>query len=157
MIGVAAVPEEALVVEAGGMGAPTVGAEKLDAYECEAALLGHSAGRMLPFGSSAVAVIGSIALWRCCLHDALEELTVWQDQDEGGAILMLSAVEGTAHVRESCSPNLAYHVLCRLKCGRAVRGHELRDWGRERPGTFGHWRAHGAAGRRCRLHGAGIP
>ncbi|CAK0783618.1 hypothetical protein CVIRNUC_006817 [Coccomyxa viridis] len=44
VIGMAAVPEGALVVEAGGMGAPTVGAEKLDAYECEAALLGHSTG-----------------------------------------------------------------------------------------------------------------
>ena len=49
MIGVTAVPEEALVVEAGGMGAPTVAAEKLDAYECESALLGHSAGRTLLF------------------------------------------------------------------------------------------------------------
>ena len=57
MIGVAAVPEEALVVEAGGMGAPTVGVEKLDAYECEAALLGHSAGRMLPSISSAFILI----------------------------------------------------------------------------------------------------
>lgn len=34
-------PEKALVAEAGGMGAPTVGIEKLDAYECEAALRGH--------------------------------------------------------------------------------------------------------------------
>lgn len=36
-----AVPDEALVAEAGGMGAPTVGLEKLDAFECEAALRGH--------------------------------------------------------------------------------------------------------------------
>ncbi len=34
-------PDEALVAEAGGMGAPTVGIEKLDAFECEAALRGH--------------------------------------------------------------------------------------------------------------------
>ena len=39
-----AVPEKALVAEAGGMGAPTVGIEKLDAYECEAALRGHFKG-----------------------------------------------------------------------------------------------------------------
>ena len=67
MIGMAAVPEGALVVEAGGMGAPTVGAEKLDAYECEAALLGHSTGRMLPSGSSAFTFGRVRALWRSCL------------------------------------------------------------------------------------------
>jgi len=44
VIGVDAVPEKALVAEAGGMGAPTVGIEKLDAYECEAALRGHFKG-----------------------------------------------------------------------------------------------------------------
>ena len=43
-----AVPDEALVVEAGGMGAPTVGVEKLDAFECEAALRRHFNGG-LPF------------------------------------------------------------------------------------------------------------
>ena len=37
-------PNEALVAEAGGMGAPTVGLEKLDAFECEAALRGHFSG-----------------------------------------------------------------------------------------------------------------
>ena len=42
-----AVPEKALVAEAGGMGAPTVGIEKLDAYECEAALRGHFKGGKL--------------------------------------------------------------------------------------------------------------
>ena len=44
MIGVDAVPDEALVVEAGGMDAPTIGIEKLDAFECEAALRGHFEG-----------------------------------------------------------------------------------------------------------------
>lgn len=44
MIGVDAVPDEALVAEAGGMGAPTIGVEKLDAFECEAALRGHFEG-----------------------------------------------------------------------------------------------------------------
>lgn len=44
MIGVDAVPDEALVAEAGGMGAPTVGIEKLDAFECETALRGHFEG-----------------------------------------------------------------------------------------------------------------
>ncbi len=44
MIGVDAVPDEALVAEAGGMGAPTIGIEKLDAFECEAALRGHFKG-----------------------------------------------------------------------------------------------------------------
>ncbi|EIE25109.1 DUF917-domain-containing protein [Coccomyxa subellipsoidea C-169] len=37
------VPDEAMVAEAGGMGAPTVGCEKLDAFECEAALRAHAA------------------------------------------------------------------------------------------------------------------
>ncbi|CAL5220079.1 g2030 [Coccomyxa viridis] len=41
VIEVDAVPDEALVAEAGGMGAPTVGIEKLNAFECEAALRGH--------------------------------------------------------------------------------------------------------------------
>ena len=72
MIGVAAVPEEALVVEAGGMGAPTVGAEKLDAYECEAALRGHSTGRMLPSGSFAFLLTGGMALMQNQLRAALE-------------------------------------------------------------------------------------
>ena len=44
VVEVDAVPDEALVAEAGGMGAPTVGAEKLDAFECEAALRGHFRG-----------------------------------------------------------------------------------------------------------------
>ena len=48
VVGVDAVPDEALVVEAGGMGAPTVGVEKLDAFECEAALRRHFNGG-LPF------------------------------------------------------------------------------------------------------------
>ena len=77
MIGVAAVPEEALVVEAGGMGAPTVGSEKLDAYECEAALLGHSTGRMLPSGSSALTLIEYVALWRPRLFVAPKWLKTW--------------------------------------------------------------------------------
>jgi len=47
VIEVNAVPEKALVAEAGGMGAPTVGIEKLDAYECEAALRGHFKGGKL--------------------------------------------------------------------------------------------------------------
>ena len=72
MIDVAAVPEEALVVEAGGMGAPTVGAEKLDAYECESALLGHSTGRMLPSTSSAFILIDSMALVQYRLGNARE-------------------------------------------------------------------------------------
>lgn len=37
------VPDNALVAEAGGMGAPTVGCEKLDAYETEPALRAHAA------------------------------------------------------------------------------------------------------------------
>lgn len=36
-------PDEAVVAEAGGMGAPTVGLEKLDAFETEPALRAHSA------------------------------------------------------------------------------------------------------------------
>ncbi|BDA41353.1 probable D-/L-hydantoinase subunit A at N-terminal half [Coccomyxa sp. Obi] len=36
------VPDNALVAEAGGMGAPTVGLEKLDAFECELALQAHT-------------------------------------------------------------------------------------------------------------------
>ncbi len=44
VIEVDAVPDVALVAEAGGMGAPTVGIEKLDAFECEAALRGHFSG-----------------------------------------------------------------------------------------------------------------
>ncbi len=43
MISVDTVPDEAMVAEAGGMGAPTVGCEKLDAFECEAALRAHAA------------------------------------------------------------------------------------------------------------------
>lgn len=39
----AAVPEEALVGEAGGMGAPTVSIEKLHSGECEQALLAAAA------------------------------------------------------------------------------------------------------------------
>lgn len=38
-----AVPDQALVAEAGGMGAPTVGLEKLDAFEPELALQAHMA------------------------------------------------------------------------------------------------------------------
>ncbi len=38
-----AVPDDALVAEAGGMGAPTIGLEKLDAFECESALQAHAA------------------------------------------------------------------------------------------------------------------
>lgn len=36
------VPDEAMVAEAGGMGAPTVGCEKLDAFETEPALRAHA-------------------------------------------------------------------------------------------------------------------
>ena len=54
------------------MGAPTVGAEKLDAYECESALLGHSTGRMLPSTSSAFILIDSMALVQYRLGNARE-------------------------------------------------------------------------------------
>ncbi len=48
MIDPRAVPDDALVAEAGGMGAPTVGLEKLDAFECESALQAHAdAGQSL--------------------------------------------------------------------------------------------------------------
>jgi hypothetical protein len=38
-----AVPDQAMVAEAGGMGAPTVGLEKLDAFETEPALSAQAA------------------------------------------------------------------------------------------------------------------
>ena len=43
VISPSAVPDQALVAEAGGMGAPTVGLEKLDAFETEPALQAHAA------------------------------------------------------------------------------------------------------------------
>lgn len=157
MIGMAAVPEGALVVEAGGMGAPTVGAEKLDAYECEAALLGHSTGRMLPSGSSAFTfgrVRGFVAVLSLCDTEKVDNTAM-------ASVRVVIFQCCVWHVRLPYTrgrlDNSAGHILCRPKCRRAVCGHELRDWGRERPGASGHWGAHGAAGRRCRLHGARLP
>ena len=93
MIGVAAVPDEALVVEAGGMGAPTVGAEKLDAYECEAALLGHSAGRKLPSGSSACLLTDCMALMQHGSELHWNERQNSHFRQEGGNPLMLCSIQ----------------------------------------------------------------
>lgn len=48
VISPSAVPGQALVAEAGGMGAPTVGLEKLDAFETEPALMAHQAAGTCP-------------------------------------------------------------------------------------------------------------
>jgi hypothetical protein len=65
-------PDDAYVCDVGGMGAPTVSAEKLDSYECAAAVRGLSAALPQPITALLCAEVGG--------GNALEPLAVGMEQ-----------------------------------------------------------------------------